>query len=342
MSKKDIVIDFIMKNIQSGKYTENTKIMSEPMMSRYLGVSRCTVRDALQILTEKEVIYKVQGSGNFIKKIKKNLKYIIIAIDENMFFNENTLFFKNLIENLKTNIQNKGFIPYIHIEKSDFYKINNIKSQNAEDYLSVNISEIAGLISIFGRSDYYKTLLKNNIPIVSLLNEYSQYPYVSINQRHFANKIKKLIKKYGFSHTYFFILEKTEHLIKEKFENLNFRYSVIKTFSKANDNYIALKNEIEKIKTIPDLIVFTDESLYSSCVPLFGEYEMFRKAKIITHSNNNEVYPDGYSICRLTYYPEKFAKASMDIIISLINNEIPDHFNYQFGYKVINEEALSR
>ncbi|MBQ0105710.1 MAG: GntR family transcriptional regulator [Armatimonadetes bacterium] len=342
MSKKDIVIDFVMTNIQSGKYKENSKIMSEPMMCQYLGVSRCTVRDALKILEEKNIIYKIRGCGSFIKNIKSNLKYIVIAIDENKFFNENTLFFKNLIESLKTIIQSKGYIPYTHTEKSDFYKISETKPKNIEDYLSVNISEIAGLITIFGRSDYYSTLAKNQIPIVSLLDEYSKYPYVSINQRHFANKINKIIKKYKFRKVYFFILKVNEHLIKEKFEGIDFRYSSISSWSKAHDNYIALKEEIEKITDYPDLIVFTDESLYSSCVPLFGEYEMFRQAKIITHSNNNEIYPEGYSICRLTYYPEDFAKISMDILISLINKEIPEHFNYRLGYKTINEEALKK
>ena len=341
MSKKEIVTDFIMEQIKTGKYKEGTKIMSEPLLSERLSVSRFTVREALKSLTDKGIIYKIQGSGNYIKNIQNQLKYIVIAIDENKFFNENTLFFKNLIESLKSIIQSKGFIPYIHIENSDYHKISSKDPKNIEDYLSINLSEIAGLVSIFGRSDYYKTLVKHRIPIVSLFNEYSQYPYVSINQRHFANRIKKLIIKYSFSDVHFFILENTEHLIKEKFEGINFRYSVIKSSSKANDNYIALKKAIESIKTNPDLIVFTDETIYSSCVPLLGEYDIFKQAKIITHSNNNEIYPEGYSICRLTYYPEQFAKASLNIIMSLISNEIPDHFNYQFGYKIINEETLN-
>ncbi len=43
-------------------------IASEREMSQYLGVSRITVRNAINILVEKNILYKIHGSGTYIQK----------------------------------------------------------------------------------------------------------------------------------------------------------------------------------------------------------------------------------------------------------------------------------
>ncbi|MBQ0106227.1 MAG: GntR family transcriptional regulator, partial [Armatimonadetes bacterium] len=50
MNKKEKVLNFIEENIKSGKYKPGTRIMSEPMLSEYLKISRYTVREALKDL----------------------------------------------------------------------------------------------------------------------------------------------------------------------------------------------------------------------------------------------------------------------------------------------------
>ena len=56
--KKDIITDFVLNNIKEGKYKPGCKIMSEGDMAQRFGVSKITVRAALDELVKKEIIYK--------------------------------------------------------------------------------------------------------------------------------------------------------------------------------------------------------------------------------------------------------------------------------------------
>ncbi|HEY4601614.1 MAG TPA: GntR family transcriptional regulator [Cerasibacillus sp.] len=60
------VIDKIKDDIAKGKYKENEKLPSEYELSKQLGVSRATLREALRLLEEENVITRKHGVGTFI------------------------------------------------------------------------------------------------------------------------------------------------------------------------------------------------------------------------------------------------------------------------------------
>ena len=60
------VIDEIKRDIESGKYKEKEKLPSEFQLSRLLGVSRATLREALRILEEENVVSRKHGVGTFV------------------------------------------------------------------------------------------------------------------------------------------------------------------------------------------------------------------------------------------------------------------------------------
>lgn len=60
------VIDKIKEDIKQGYYKEREKLPSEFELSRQLGVSRATLREALRILEEENVIIRRHGVGTFI------------------------------------------------------------------------------------------------------------------------------------------------------------------------------------------------------------------------------------------------------------------------------------
>ncbi|PAV30058.1 GntR family transcriptional regulator [Virgibacillus profundi] len=60
------VIDEIKRDIESGKYKEKEKLPSEFQLSRQLGVSRATLREALRILEEENVVARRHGVGTFV------------------------------------------------------------------------------------------------------------------------------------------------------------------------------------------------------------------------------------------------------------------------------------
>lgn len=57
----------ILEAIQTGEYSENDHIPSERFLCDKFHVSRSTIRQALELLKEADVVYTVQGNGTFIK-----------------------------------------------------------------------------------------------------------------------------------------------------------------------------------------------------------------------------------------------------------------------------------
>lgn len=342
MSKKDIVIEFVMNNIQTGKYKEGSKIMSESLMSEYLNVSRYTVRDALKILEEKGILKKVHGSGNYIQNIDNSLKYIVITINEEKISKDKIQFYIRLLDELKDLINKKGYIPYVNVEKSPHLNIKKNKNTKIEDYLSIDLSEIAGIISIDGNKDLYKSAANKGIPIVGMGNPLFPYPNVCMNQWRYFGTLARTVKKHKFRKVFIFSMSIYDSFIWKEFEKvgINYEFFDIDLAKNTDETYKKLKKSIKKIKNDTDLIVFADDNLYNACVPLFSENIIFKKAKIITHSNNNEIYPGGYSICRFTYFTEDFANALFDMTETLIKKQLPKEVNKFIDFTIIDEEVL--
>src|ERR1041384_1233094 len=56
----------ISQRISRGDYAPGTQLPSESELSRELGVSRVTIREALRVLAQDNVLVKVQGRGTFV------------------------------------------------------------------------------------------------------------------------------------------------------------------------------------------------------------------------------------------------------------------------------------
>lgn len=61
-----IVVDKLLVRIQSGEYPPDSRLPSERALAAELGVSRNTVREALDVLESRELIRRRQGSGSFV------------------------------------------------------------------------------------------------------------------------------------------------------------------------------------------------------------------------------------------------------------------------------------
>jgi len=60
------VIDHLKADIEKGIYKENEKLPSEFELSKTLGVSRATLREALRLLEEENIIVRRHGVGTFV------------------------------------------------------------------------------------------------------------------------------------------------------------------------------------------------------------------------------------------------------------------------------------
>jgi GntR family transcriptional regulator len=69
--------DIILKKIENGEYSENDMIPSERELGVTLGISRMTVRQALNCLVNEGVLYREKGRGTFVSRTKivqKNIR----------------------------------------------------------------------------------------------------------------------------------------------------------------------------------------------------------------------------------------------------------------------------
>lgn len=60
------VIDQVKRDIEGGYYNEREKLPSEFQLSKKLGVSRATLREALRLLEEENVVTRRHGVGTFV------------------------------------------------------------------------------------------------------------------------------------------------------------------------------------------------------------------------------------------------------------------------------------
>lgn len=60
------VVDRIKKDIDNGVYKEDEKLPSEFEFAKQLGISRATLREALRVLEEENIIIRRHGVGTFI------------------------------------------------------------------------------------------------------------------------------------------------------------------------------------------------------------------------------------------------------------------------------------
>lgn len=68
------VYDKLYKMISEGEFDGEDKLPSEPALAELMGVSRMTLRQAIDLLQDDGIIKKVQGKGNFLLKNSKRLK----------------------------------------------------------------------------------------------------------------------------------------------------------------------------------------------------------------------------------------------------------------------------
>jgi len=342
MTKIEKVIDYIKDNISCGKWKEGDKILSKYQLSEYLKVSPNTIQSAITKLIYEDVLETVNGSGTYIKKHNKPKKIIITANDA-IFFYDISNFYRIVIYDIKEKLEKLGYNAIIHIEKSKKKPV--LWSYNATiDDFNIPLDEIAGVISFSSSRNICDYFISNNIPLVS--DFLSEYPYVFFDYNDFFQKAYDLIDKYikspiliiEYNHT-----DKRYDLTYSFHKNYNkeANYIIVEMNNKNKNITKQIDNELKKIDYIPNGILFTDDTLFSNTLPLFDKYKhIFKNTKIITHSNNDQSYPENYKICRINFLPEECSDANINLLLKLINKETILKPNYAFKGKIINEELL--
>ncbi|WP_054950116.1 GntR family transcriptional regulator [Numidum massiliense] len=73
------VYEWIKHNIDENEWTPGTQLPPEPVLSKDLGVSRQTLRQALQLLIDEGLLYRQQGKGTFVQKRRSQYELTILT-----------------------------------------------------------------------------------------------------------------------------------------------------------------------------------------------------------------------------------------------------------------------
>lgn len=316
MSKSQIVVDYIKSQINDNKLKLGEKIPTEKELGSLLNLSHTTIRNGLKILADEKIIVTKQGSGSYINNQLKDT--ILILISEFSIFDTINNFHIEIINNLKEEISKKNYIPSVFIDKK-----NEGFSQN------INYEKLAGVICLSGMSFDLKVFEEKNIPIVSMPPKYIKYPTVCLGNDSLYNNIIGLIKKYNFENSIIIFYKFNFEVFNKDIQNdpINYiknNYNYLEIPYTSNRNFIKNKiiHYIENLEDTPGCICFLDNTIYQIAQTIFDDYEdIFKNTKIITHSNNYEVFPSDYKICRFSVNVSDFTNEIIDLIFKLINNE---------------------
>ncbi|MBQ0105067.1 MAG: winged helix-turn-helix transcriptional regulator [Armatimonadetes bacterium] len=352
MSKKDIIIDFVKENIKSGVYKPGRRIMSEQDMVEKFRVAKMTVRSALDILVKEGIIYKKPYAGSFICDNGEKPKYIIICVGEATLIEDLRDYNLHLIDNLKENIKDKGFIPHLYLEKSsaDYPDYVDFTENDIAKSITLDINEIAGIIVLGTNDENFRTYENAGIPIITIRNVSSAFPSVNLNYIDVYEKAINLFEKHQLNnvlifHYYdpYFLFENQFALHYGLFRYLKDRYNVadIPLPGKLIEVTEYFDRYMSELKEIPQCIFFMDNTIYNASLPLFSKYDrILKNTKIIALSNNEELFPKEYKICRLTFYIPKIARIGTDLIIKLIKGKAPIRTNININCEILGENNL--
>ena len=136
MTKKEIIIDFIKKQIEESTYSNGDKIPSEEKLASLLKTSRGTVRVALEKLKFEGIIESKNGSGSYVSIKNCDKKYILLLSQERNIYGSSRTTYKTLLGLVEKEIVKTGHIPYTYIERknNDLFKdISHILKNTAAD-----------------------------------------------------------------------------------------------------------------------------------------------------------------------------------------------------------------
>ena len=156
--------------IIDGKYQPSNRLPTEQQLMQQFGVSRQTVRNALELLTRDGLIQRRQGSGSTILRQKPQLDNRSIAI---VISFANTYIFPSLLMDTQQALLENGFSVLVYGTDNQFEKERKILLQLLEHPVRGLIVEGTKSVLPNPNLDLYQQLQNSGVPIVFL---HSCYP----------------------------------------------------------------------------------------------------------------------------------------------------------------------
>ncbi len=198
MSKYMKLVKWIKEQIVSEQLLLGQKLCTEQKLSEMFQVSRQTVRHAIKVLEEEGIVYRIQGSGTYIKNvniISKNKQFPILFITSY----ENTSNFLSIKQGMEKILSCQNYSLQIAVTYNQIEK-EKIILENIIEYNQISAILVEAVKSGLPNPNLhlYKKIRKFKIPILFINSYYPslKMPHISINNYMVGKKaVEYLISK---------------------------------------------------------------------------------------------------------------------------------------------------
>lgn len=195
-AKYQMIKDFILQGITSGKFKEGEKIYSENMLSRKFKVSRHTVRHAIMELVFEGILISQKGRGTFVaKQSSDSSKYVAVLTT---FISD--YIFPLIIRGIEKVVAKEGFgLLLFSTDNSYEFERYHLESITNNGAISGVIIEPTKSALPSQNSDLYLSLIKKGIPVIfinTILSGISEN-YIITNDEASIFKLTSILIKNG-------------------------------------------------------------------------------------------------------------------------------------------------
>lgn len=156
--KSDNVVAFIKEKINTGVFPIYSRLPSENELCKMLGVSRVTIRKALSILKNEQLLESRQGSGYYVCSNQDNHLVLVILSTANTTFR-----FNEMYQGIQDYFSTTDFKPLLILSDDNSEKESNlIKEYYQNNFKNMIISPCSSVDNL----SLYHSLLKSNSNLV--------------------------------------------------------------------------------------------------------------------------------------------------------------------------------
>ncbi|NLK68857.1 MAG: substrate-binding domain-containing protein [Clostridiaceae bacterium] len=183
------IVNWTEKQIAEGKYKPNEKFLSESKLCETFGCSRQTIRRAFDILEQRKLITRIQGSGTYISSLdlhnslkNSNNRIISKTIGLISTFLDNCVF-PGIIRGIESVLSAEGYAVQL-------ISNNNLVAGEARALQLMMKRDLDGLIVEPTRSalpcvniDLYQEAIQSGLPLLFIDSFYSELsvPYIALD-----------------------------------------------------------------------------------------------------------------------------------------------------------------
>ena len=191
------IVNWIQAKIENGELKSGNKLYSENELSEMFHISRQTVRHAIDVLEQRKLVMRIQGSGTYISATdsfgattEKTMNIAVISTYVDSYI------FPNIIKGIEKVLSKADYMVQIAFTNNKIERerdiIQNILEKNNIDGLIVEATKSA---LPNPNIMFYQQIMNRGIPVIFFNSYYPalSVPHVALNDKLMGKKVTKYL-----------------------------------------------------------------------------------------------------------------------------------------------------